>query len=173
MIGSVYRNQIPQAGFLELCLPLLYKFYPFENEILETLKQNSFIEDIVRASNRNSLMGADRHMRIKFLYTAGINYDGKTHLVISLKGLEICDEFRFCTRQRPGQATVTTVWYDKVSDASDGAAQARKHTATIFNGLAKIRMADIMHGSQLRGNIAREIEFYIMDVRVCLAPCLM
>ena len=72
MIGSVYRNQIPQAGFLELCLPLMYKFYPFENEILETLKQNSFIEDIVQASNRNSLMGADRHMRIKFLYTAGI-----------------------------------------------------------------------------------------------------
>ena len=38
----------------------MHEFYPFESEILETLKQNSFIEDIVRASNRNSLMGADR-----------------------------------------------------------------------------------------------------------------
>ena len=170
MIGSVYRNQIQQIGLMELFLPLLYKFYPYESEILETLKSNNIVEDIVRSSNRTGVFGAGRHMKIKFLYTAAINYDSDTHLIISLKGLDISDEFRFCTRQRPGHVMLKTGWN---SASSDEGPEAHKHTAEIFNGLAKIRMENIMHGSLLRGNTAREMEFYMMDVcyplqRICL-----
>ena len=48
MIDDIYRRRIRVPRLVEFCLPLMYNFYPFEEEILHKLEESSIVEPIVK-----------------------------------------------------------------------------------------------------------------------------
>ena len=161
---------------MEFCLPLMYRFYPFEFEILNKLNDAGIVEPIVKVGADTGVFGTSRGViRIKFHYDSSMRCDGDTILMLSLRGLRIKDEYVCCSRASQGHVTILsnilhTQSFNMGSLSAEHFAALHRgmsfgkggfEHAAVFDGYVHIAMKYFM---QEQYDYSGEVELFLLDI---------